>query len=87
MKKNYFSTLFAALMLFVAMPASAQVSSVADLFGEYRFTADVEILNNAYSDKFSGDCDATISKASSTFSLKASISTTLPSSICSFTKL
>ena len=69
MKKNYFSTLFAALMLFVAMPASAQVSSVADLFGEYRFTADVEILNSAYSDKFSGDCDVTISKASSIYYL------------------
>ena len=34
MKKVYFSTLFAALMLFAAMPASAEVSSMADLFGK-----------------------------------------------------
>ena len=48
MKKNYFSTLFAALILFLAMPATAQVASVADLFGKYKFTADVETLDNSY---------------------------------------
>ena len=62
MKKNYFSTLFAALMLFLAMPATAQVASVADLFGKYKFTADVETLDNSYTGKFSGDCEVTIGK-------------------------
>ena len=62
MKKNYFSTLFAALMLFLAMPATAQVTSVADLFGKYKFTADVETLDNSYAGKFSGDCEVTIGK-------------------------
>ena len=42
MKKNYFSALFAALMLFVAMPAKAQVSGMSDLFGKYKFTATIE---------------------------------------------
>ena len=41
MKKNYFYALFASLMLFMAMPASAQVTMV-DLYGKWKFTADIE---------------------------------------------
>ena len=66
MKKNYFSILFAALMLFVAMPASAQVSSVADLFGKYKFTADVTVSDagKSLTEHFSNDCDVVITKCS-----------------------
>ena len=46
MKKNYFYSLFAALMLFVAMPTAAQVT-MADLYGKWRFTADIEWAEGA----------------------------------------
>ena len=60
MKKNYF--MLVCLVLFMAINATAQVSSVADLFGKYRFTADVEFTEDgqSYKDLLSGDCDATI---------------------------
>ena len=50
------------LVLFMALNATAQVASVADLFGKYRFTADVEFTQEgqAYKDVLSGDCDAII---------------------------
>ena len=66
MKKNYFSTLFAALMLFVAMPASAQVSSVADLFGKYKFTADMKVADagKSLTDHFTNECDVVITECS-----------------------
>ena len=38
MKKNYFYALFASLMLFMAMPANAQISSMTELYGRYKFT-------------------------------------------------
>ena len=64
MKKNYFSTLFAALMLFVAIPATAQVSSMSDLVGTYQFSAEMEITaaGESFSDKFTNECEVTISK-------------------------
>ncbi len=64
MKKNYFSTFFAALMLLVAMPATAQVSSLANLFGKYNFSATMEVTaeGESYRDKFSNDCVVTIEK-------------------------
>lgn len=67
MKKNYFSTLFAALMLFVAMPAMAQVSTIADLYGKYQFTATItptEAGQN-FTDYWASECEVTI--ASETF--------------------
>ena len=66
MKKNYFSTLFAALMLFVAMPTSAQVSSVADLFGKYKFTADMKVADagKSLTDHFTNECDVVITECS-----------------------
>lgn len=64
MKKNYFSTFFAALMLLVAMPATAQVSSIADLVGKYKFSADMEITaaGESFSNKFTNECEVTIDK-------------------------
>lgn len=69
MKKNYFSTFFAALMLLVAMPATAQVSSNSDLFGKYQFSADMEITaaGESFSDKFTNECEVTIGKNESEY--------------------
>ena len=69
MKKNYFSTLFAALILFVAMPATAQVSVMSDLFGKWKFTATVTTTEAgaAYADKFKSECEVTIGKAESEY--------------------
>lgn len=66
MKKNYFSTLFAALMLFVAMPAKAEVSSVSDFFGKYKFTANVEVTEagKALDVTFPEECEVIIAKCS-----------------------
>lgn len=64
MKKNYFSTLFAALMLFVAMPAVAQVSGMSDLFGKYKFTATFEVTEagQAHTDLWKNECEVIITK-------------------------
>ena len=62
MKKNYFSFLIAALMLFVAMPVSAQVSSVVELFGKWQFTADVDVKNESYKNLISKSCEVIITK-------------------------
>ena len=69
MKKNYFSTFFAALMLLVAMPATAQVSGIADLFGKYQFSADMEITaaGESFSGKFTNECEVTIGKNESEY--------------------
>ena len=60
MKKN--CLMLVCLVLFMALNATAQVASVADLFGKYRFIADVEFTQEgqAYKDVLSGDCDAII---------------------------
>ena len=62
MKKNYFSTFFAALMLLVAIPATAQVNSMADLFGKYQFTATINPTEagQEYTDYWDNECEVTI---------------------------
>ena len=69
MKKIYFSTLFAALMLFVAMPATAQVNAMSDLFGKWQFTATVTTTEAgaAHAEKFKSECEVTIGKAESEY--------------------
>lgn len=69
MKKIYFSTLFAALMLFWATPATAQVSVMSDLFGKWKFAATVTTTEAgaAYADKFKSECEVTIEKAESEY--------------------
>ncbi len=62
MKKNYFYALFASLMLFMAMPASAQVTMV-DLYGKWKFTADIEwgaTATEAQKAQISNECDVII---------------------------
>ena len=69
MKKNFtlksVFTLIAAFAL--AMPAWADVTSVSDLFGKYKFTADMEVtsVGQSYTEYFSNDCDVVITKCSS----------------------
>ncbi len=56
--------LIAAFML--ALPARAQVASAADLFGTYKFTADVNITDagQALKDNFKSECEVIITKCS-----------------------
>ena len=64
MKKNYFYSLFAALMLFVAMPATAQNFTIDQLYGKWEFTADIEWSANAtdaQKEQVSNKCDVVIS--------------------------
>ena len=62
MKKNYF--MLVCLMLFMAMQATAQVSSIVDLFGKYKFTATVEFTAEGedYKSQLPAECDAEISE-------------------------
>ena len=62
MKKNYF--MLVALMLFIAVQATAQVSSIVDLFGKYKFTASIEFTaeGEAYKSQLPAECDAVISE-------------------------
>lgn len=64
MKKNYFSFLFAALMLFVAVPATAQVSGMSDLFGTYKFTATITptAAGQEYTGLWEDECEVIITK-------------------------
>ena len=56
--------LIAAFML--ALPARAQVASAADLFGTYKFTADVNVTDagQALKDNFKSECEVVITKCS-----------------------
>ena len=62
MKKCYF--MLVCLMLFMASKATAQVSSIVDLFGKYKFTATVEFTaeGEAYKSQLPSECDAEISE-------------------------
>lgn len=63
MKKFYF--IMTSLLLFVAMQANAQVNSFADLFGKYRFTAEITETQagGPFAYLFSEDCEVEIVKA------------------------
>lgn len=58
MKKVYLF-LLTGLMLF-ATTATAQVSTIADFFGKYRFTATMELFDSSYAGQLSDDCDVVI---------------------------
>lgn len=69
MKKNYFFALFASLMFFMALPATAQVSMMSDLFGKYKFTATITTTEAgaAHADKFKNECEVVITKSESQY--------------------
>ena len=62
MKKNFFMSV--CLVLLSAFFANAQVNTVEDLFGEYKFTADVEFASEEYKRTYEsillGESDVTI---------------------------
>lgn len=60
MKKFYFMLVSLVLM---ATMANAQVSSIADLFGKYKFTADLEVVDKNYESALSGDCEVVLTKS------------------------
>ncbi len=64
MKKNYFVKTLLSLLMLVALPAKAQVSSMVDLYGKYTFTADMEVTAEGESlkDNFSDNCEVIITK-------------------------
>lgn len=68
MKKfTLFKSALALIAAFVmVLPTSAQVASVADLFGTYKFTATVNITDAGkdLADNFKSECDVTITKCS-----------------------
>lgn len=70
MKKNYFSTLFAMLMLFLALPATAQITSVTGFYGKWQFTADVDVKNQDYADVISKSCEVVITKGENGYPAK-----------------
>ena len=71
MKKNFtLKSVFALIAAFaLAMPAWADVTSVSDLFGKYKFTADMEVtsVGQSYTEYFSNDCDVVITNVQATF--------------------
>ena len=70
MKKNYFFALFASLMLFMAMPAAAQMTAIADVFGKYSFEADVEIIDAALEGLIKSECEVVVTKGDNGFAGK-----------------
>lgn len=64
MKKNYLIKMMSVLMLALfATSVKADVNSMVDLYGKYRFTATLELLDESFADKVSADCDVTIGKS------------------------
>ena len=63
MKKNYFfGALLSLMFVLFALPAKAQVASLADLFGKYQFTADMVVTSGmeAKAEQLSANCEAVI---------------------------
>ena len=62
MKKNYFSILFAALMMFMVLPVTAQVTTMRDLYGKYSFSAIIvpTEAGQAHTDVWQSNCEVTI---------------------------
>lgn len=68
MRKKYFLTLLSAFVLTLfATSARADVTSMADLFGTYTFTADVDILDSSFDGDFLSECEVKISKEHSIY--------------------
>lgn len=68
MKKNYLFTLMSVFVLTLfPTSASAGVTEMADLFGKYKFTANVEVLDPTFEGEFLSECEVTISKEHSVY--------------------
>ncbi len=66
MKKNYFLGTLMSLLMLVALPMNAQVSTIVDLYGKYKFTADMTVTDagKELTEYFSNDCEAVIASHS-----------------------
>ncbi len=76
MKKNYFLGTLMSLLMLVALPVKAQVSSMVDLYGTYTFTADMTVSEDGkqYESSFGNNCEVTIKKDDSAIGWDALIS-------------
>ncbi len=76
MKKHYFLGTLMSLLMLVALPVKAQVSSMVDLYGTYTFSADMTVSEDGkqYETSFSNDCEVIIKKDESTIGWDALIS-------------
>lgn len=68
MKKNYSYYILLALMFFTAPMTQAEVNTISDLFGTYKFTATMTVTEagKAYQKDFTNECEVTIEESSST---------------------
>ncbi len=65
MKKNYFlGTLMSVLLVLFVLPVNAQVSTIADLYGKYQFTAEMKVAEGmeSYASSLSNDCEVVVSQ-------------------------
>ncbi len=64
MKKNYFLGTLMSLLMLVALPVKAQVSSMVDLYGKYKFTSEMTVTEagKAYQEHFAAESDVVITK-------------------------
>ena len=64
MKKLYLRTILAAILLTITTNINAAVTSMADLFGKYAFTATVEITEDgeALKEHFAAESEVVITK-------------------------
>ncbi len=76
MKKHYFLGTLVSLLMLVALPVKAQVSSMVDLYGTYTFSAEMTVSEDGkqYESSFSNDCEVTIKKDESIIGWDALIS-------------
>ncbi len=76
MKKNYFLGTLLSLLMLVALPVKAQVSSMVDLYGTYTFTADMTVTEAGESlkENFANNCEVKIEKDNSPLAWDAVIS-------------
>ncbi len=65
-----------SLLMLVALPANAQVESMVDFYGKYKFTADMTVTEagKGMEANFSDNCDVTIAKDNSVVGWDAAIS-------------
>lgn len=65
MRKNYFlmlQGLWVLIAMMAVQTAQADVSTIADLYGKYHFTATVDVKDATYAANWSDDCEVIITK-------------------------
>ncbi len=62
MKKFYTRLLVALAAIVLAIPASAAVESASELYGTYKMTANMELIDASYSNQLAAECEVKIIK-------------------------